>query len=366
METYEDFMKHCLHLAQFGKGNVSPNPCVGAIFIKNGKMIASGFHKKFGSPHAEIEAIRNANVPLTNATLVVNLEPCSHFGKTPPCVDEIIRQKIRRVVIGTRDTNPLVAGKGIVKLRKAGIEVVENVLRNECKELNESYFKFITTNIPFVTLKAAQTLDGYIADIKGNSQWITENQSRTYVHQLRAEYDAVLIGAGTVRADNPLLTVRMVKGRNPHRVILDGKFQTNSKSNVYQMHKNERVFLFVAQQAYDTFPNKVNELQQRSVEVIPLKANRALHFDLSDVFATLGKQHIASVLVEGGSEVYSECMERNLADKLLLFMAPSIFGNGKKTFRFSHNVLIENAFRLQRYILHVNKSDILVEGYFKK
>ncbi|MBM4166567.1 MAG: bifunctional diaminohydroxyphosphoribosylaminopyrimidine deaminase/5-amino-6-(5-phosphoribosylamino)uracil reductase RibD [Ignavibacteria bacterium] len=365
-ELYEDCMRHCLNLARFGKGTVSPNPYVGAVLIKNGKIISYGFHTKFGNPHAEIEAIRNANISLRNATLVVNLEPCSHFGKTPPCVDEIISQNIQRVVIGTRDPNPLVAGKGIAKLRNAGIEVVENILRNKCREFNETYFKYITTNIPFVTLKAAQSLDGFIADTKGNSQWITEKQSRMYVHQLRAEYDAVLVGAKTVLADNPFLTVRMVKGRNPQRVILDGKFQTNSECNIFRIQKKERVFLFVAQQAYNKFPKKVHALQQRSVEVFPLIANKAMHFDLLDVFRILGKNQIASVLVEGGSEVFSECIERNLADKLLLFIAPSMFGNGKKIFRFSQNVLLENAFRFHRYILHKNNSDILVEGYFNK
>lgn len=203
---------------------MSPNPMVGCIIVKDGKIIAQGYHKKFGEPHAEVNAIMAAKerrINLEGAALYVNLEPCVHYGKTPPCIDEIVKNKFSRVVIGTRDPNPLVKGKAIRKLRRHKCRVTEGVLRERCEELNKFFFKYIRTGLPYVTLKAAVTLDGRIADEKHRSKWISSFKSRRLVHKLRSEYDAVLVGRNTVEYDNPSLTVRHVKGRNPYRIVID-------------------------------------------------------------------------------------------------------------------------------------------------
>ena len=195
--TDESYIQLALEIAKKGIGEVSPNPLVGCILVKDDRIIGAGYHEKFGANHAEINAIENAKELVEGSTLFINLEPCSHFGKTPPCVDKIIEKKIKRVVIGTLDMNPIVSGNGVKKLKSAGIEVKVGVLEKECVNLNKFFFKYITNKIPYISLKAAQTLDGKIADTKGRSQWISSMQSRKYVHHLRANYDAVLIGAGT-------------------------------------------------------------------------------------------------------------------------------------------------------------------------
>src|SRR5258706_309746 len=208
--TDELYMLECLALARRGAGSVSPNPMVGCVIVKKGIVIGRGYHRRFGGPHAEVNAIRSSAAPVRGSTLYVNLEPCNHQGKTPPCTELIIRSKIARVVVGTTDPNPLVSGGGIRRLRRAGVKVSVGLLEEECLRLNEFFFKYITTRLPFVTLKVAQTLDGKIAAPKSFPRWITGRQSRRHVHTLRSQYDAVMVGAGTVLADNPRLTVRNV------------------------------------------------------------------------------------------------------------------------------------------------------------
>ena len=215
--TDESYIKLAIEIAKKGRGNVSPNPLVGCIIVKDERIIGAGYHEKYGENHAEINAINSAKESIEGSTLFVNLEPCSHQGLTPPCVDKIIENKIKRVVIGTLDMNPLVCGNGIKKLKAAGIDVKAGILENECTALNKFFFKHITKKIPYVTLKIAQTLDGKIADRKGDSKWISSLLSRRYVHELRSKYDAVLIGLGTVLKDNPSLTVRLTEGRNPRK-----------------------------------------------------------------------------------------------------------------------------------------------------
>ncbi|SVE62221.1 uncharacterized protein METZ01_LOCUS515075, partial [marine metagenome] len=224
-ELDQNFMKLALSLACKAEGSVSPNPMVGAVVVKSGKVIAKGHHKQAGLPHAEIIALRKAGKKAWGAHLYVNLEPCCHYGKTPPCIESIIAAGIKRVVIGIRDPNQIVNGKGIRYLRKNSIEVVTGVLKRDCERLNESFFKYIRTGRPWVILKSALSLDGKIATWTGDSQWITGPKTRDYVHQLRNSVDAILVGAGTVRADNPRLTVRLKNGdiRNPARVIVAGK-----------------------------------------------------------------------------------------------------------------------------------------------
>ena len=232
----ESYIQLAIEIAKKGTGSVSPNPLVGCVIIKDNKIIGAGYHQKFGEEHAEINAINSSAESVEGSTLYVNLEPCSHHGKTPPCVDRIIKEKIKRVVIGTLDVNPLVSGNGVKALKKAGVDVKVGVLENECIELNKFFFKYITSKLPYVTLKAAQTLDGMIADKNKNSEWISSKESRKYVHWLRARYDAVLIGSDTAKIDNPKLTVRMVEGRNPYRVVLDSKLSL--KTDLYLFKNN--------------------------------------------------------------------------------------------------------------------------------
>ena len=219
----EYYMKLAISLAQKGCGYVSPNPMVGAVIVKNGRIIGRGYHKRFGGNHAEINALKNAVEDVAASTLYVTLEPCCHEGKTPPCIDSIVEHKIARVVIGTIDPNPLVSCQGINYLQSLGIEVKIGVLENNCRKLNEVFFHFMKTGLPFVTIKYAQTLDGRIATATGESQWISSEASLKYTHQLRASHDAILVGAGTVIKDNPELKVRLVRGRNPLRVIVDSE-----------------------------------------------------------------------------------------------------------------------------------------------
>ncbi|MEE9400354.1 MAG: bifunctional diaminohydroxyphosphoribosylaminopyrimidine deaminase/5-amino-6-(5-phosphoribosylamino)uracil reductase RibD, partial [Dehalococcoidales bacterium] len=218
----EDYMKQALKLAAGGLGQTSPNPMVGAVIVKDNRIIGSGYHRRYGGEHAEINALQDAGEPLDGSTLYVTLEPCCHHGKTPPCVDEIIRHRIGRVVIGAVDPNPRVNGRSIELLKRNGIETRVGVLEAECRNLNEAHFKYMSTGIPLVTLKFAQTLDGRIATLTGDSRWISSEKFRRLAHKLRAASDAIMVGIDTVLADDPQLTVRLVKGRNPTRIILDG------------------------------------------------------------------------------------------------------------------------------------------------
>ncbi|MFQ5706241.1 MAG: bifunctional diaminohydroxyphosphoribosylaminopyrimidine deaminase/5-amino-6-(5-phosphoribosylamino)uracil reductase RibD, partial [bacterium] len=219
--TDEAFIEKTLELAEKGRGLVSPNPMVGAVIVKNNGIIAEGFHQRFGGEHAEVVACNKARESVKGATLYVNLEPCSHYGKQPPCVERIVQQGIERVVIGTRDPNPIVDGSGIRFLQEHGVQVQAGVLENRCEHLNEAYFKYVKSGLPLTTLKIAQTLDGRIATKTGASKWITSEPARRYAHQLRSQNDAILVGIGTVLSDDPQLTVRLVEGVNPIRFVLD-------------------------------------------------------------------------------------------------------------------------------------------------
>ena len=310
-----------------------------------------------------MDAFNKATSTLEKSTLVVNLEPCSHYGKTPPCVDEIIRQKISTIIIGTKDPNPLVAGRGIQKLRKSGIKVISGILEKECKKFNETFFKFITLKKPFVTLKIAQTLDGKIADTKNNSQWITSEESRKHVHSIRAEYDAVLIGAGTLRTDNPSLTVRLVKGRNPHKIIIDGNFTSLVSCKVFQKQHKERILFFTSKNCYNTFPQKIEKLMKRGVEIFPLYSTKNNSIKISEILSLLAEQNISSVLVEGGASMYSQFLEQKLADKILFFVAPKIMGQGKNAFELYKNSSLHTSVNLHDISFRSIEGDIFYEGY---
>lgn len=323
----ESYIKLSLELAKKGSGKVSPNPLVGSIIVKGDKIVGAGFHERFGGKHAEINAIEACKESLEGATLFSNLEPCSHFGKTPPCVDRIIKEKIKRVVIGTLDPNPLVGGKGIKKLKDAGIEVKVGVLPEACIQLNKFFFKFVNKNLPYVTLKAAQTIDGKIADAGGFSNWISSVPSRNYVHQLRASYDGVLIGSGTVERDDPKLTVRLVEGRNPKRIVLDTNLKLNLHHKIFAGNRDKNLIL-ITSRASAKKHKKLYQLKSKGVRIIFVRKKKNGLLDLKDVLSELAELNITSILVEGGSRVFTSFIKEDLFDEMLLFVSPSILGNG--------------------------------------
>jgi diaminohydroxyphosphoribosylaminopyrimidine deaminase / 5-amino-6-(5-phosphoribosylamino)uracil reductase len=324
--TDESYIRLAVEIARKGMGNVSPNPLVGCVIIKNDRIIGAGYHEQYGGPHAEINAINSANESVEGSTLYLNLEPCSHHGKTPPCVDKIIECKIARVVIGTMDMNPLVSGDGIKKLKAAGIEVKVGILEKECIELNKFFFKFITKKIPFVSLKAAVTLDGKIADKYGDSKWISSAASRRYVHQLRSKYDAVLIGTGTAIKDNPSLTVRLIEGRNPKRIILDSGLKLNFTQNLMINNSDKKLYIITSKQ--NAGKPKIKTLENRGIKVIFVKEGADGRLSLKNILRELAKIQVASVLIEGGGEIFSSFIKANLFDEILLFIAPKMLGEG--------------------------------------
>jgi diaminohydroxyphosphoribosylaminopyrimidine deaminase / 5-amino-6-(5-phosphoribosylamino)uracil reductase len=321
----EYYMKLALHLAGKGRGCVSPNPLVGAVIVKNGRIIGRGYHRRFGGPHAEINAIKNAGEDVAGSTLFVTLEPCCHKGKTPPCIDSIIERRIARVVIGTIDSNPLVSCQGINCLRNSGIEIKTGVLENECRKLNEIFFHYMETGLPYVTLKYAQTLDGRIATATGDSQWISSGSSLKFAHQLRASHDAILVGRGTVSKDNPELTVRLARGRNPLRVIVDSELKIPLKAKVLQNTSDVPTLIATIK--------KPDEPEFRSIaatgaEIVTVKAGKDGLVDLKKLFKILAGRKISSVLVEGGAQIITSILRNNLAQRLVTVIAPKITGSG--------------------------------------
>jgi diaminohydroxyphosphoribosylaminopyrimidine deaminase/5-amino-6-(5-phosphoribosylamino)uracil reductase len=331
MTTDEKYMNRCFELAIKGAGMVSPNPMVGCVIVKSGKVIAEGYHRKYGSDHAERHAIKSAikkKLSLKGSTLYVNLEPCAHFGFTPPCADLIIEHNISKVVIGTKDPYHEVAGKGIKKLKLAGIKVVTGVLENEAMELNKFFIKYVTEDMPYVMLKAAQTLDGKIADEKYRSKWISSPESRKLVHRLRAVYDAVLVGSNTVNCDDPELTVRDANGRNPVRIVLDNDLSSNLKSKLYTKRLIGRTVVMTSKNANKA---KINKFLKAGIVVIPCRSLNG-RIDLKDVLKKLAALDIQSVMVEGGAQTYSGFMSQNLVDEYMIFTAPKIMGRGIAAF----------------------------------
>lgn len=322
--TDESYIKLTLEIAKKGIGFVSPNPLVGAVLVKDGKIIGAGYHQKYGEAHAELNAINSASENVEDSTLYVNLEPCSHFGKTPPCVDLLLKKKIKKVVIGTLDMNPLVCGNGIQKLKENGVEVKVGILENECVELNKFFFKNVTKKSPYITLKAAITLDGKIADGAFQSKWVSSTASRKQVHKLRSEYDAVLVGANTITKDDPQLTVRLVEGRNPKRIILDPQLKISTEREIFRSEKN--VILFTSAEKRDSA--KVKSLENLGVKLLYLRVDDTKKFHLKTVLKKISDEHIASVLVEGGAKIFTSFVRENLFDEMQIFLAPKLLGNG--------------------------------------
>ncbi len=325
MNNDEHYMHSALKLARKGKGYVSPNPLVGAVIVKDGRIIGQGYHKRYGDHHAEINAIKNASEDVAGATLYVNLEPCCHEGKTPPCVDSIIKHKIGKVVIGSIDSNPLVSCGGLNYLESRGIAVKTGILEKECRSLNETFFHYMETGLPFVTVKYAQTFDGRIATLSGQSQWISSEASRKFAHQLRAEHDAILVGAQTVIQDNPELTVRHVRGHNPLRVVVDSGLRIPLKAKILQNQSAAQTLIATTKTADDPHFQRI---AASGVEIITIDADTQGRVDLKKLFKILAARGISSLLVEGGAQIITSALQNDLVTRLVAIIAPKIIGSG--------------------------------------
>lgn len=321
----ERYMRRCLDLARKGAGRVSPNPMVGCVIVHDGSVIGEGFHERYGGPHAEVHAISSVRDEslLPSSTLYVNLEPCSHYGKTPPCSDLIVKKGIGRVVIGCIDPHEKVAGKGVEKLLRAGIEVRTGVLEQEALQLNAAFVKSHTCGMPLVVQKIAQTVDGRVALENGASRWITGDESRREVHRLRSVYDAVLTTSATVLADDPQLTVRSVEGRNPVRVVLDRSLRLPQQSRVFDTQAPTIVYTSSELSSSPT----ADRLRDQGVAVHGVTAGER-GLDLKEVFGHLhDHERIQSVMVESGGVLASSLLACRLADRVIWFIAPKIFGD---------------------------------------
>jgi diaminohydroxyphosphoribosylaminopyrimidine deaminase/5-amino-6-(5-phosphoribosylamino)uracil reductase len=358
-------MKRAFTLARKGAGCVSPNPLVGAVIVKDGKIIGEGWHKEFGGAHAEVNAIEGATEPVEGAEIYVNLEPCSHHGKTPPCTDLIIRSGIVRVNIGMKDPNPLVDGRGITILKENGIEVRSGILEEECKILNEVFIKFISRHKPFVILKYAMTIDGKIATVDNASRWITGEESRKIVHKLRNNMSSVMVGADTVIFDDPMLNVRL-KGkerRQPLKIVADSTLRIPLNSRVLAIAP--QLCLIACTEKADAA--KVKEARRMGAQVL-VCPERDGRVDLGYLFTTLGAMDIDGVLLEGGSTLAFSALRDGLVDKIIAFVAPKILGGAAAPTAVGGAGIARMEDALNLYRMKVKKvgGDLMFEGYLKK
>jgi diaminohydroxyphosphoribosylaminopyrimidine deaminase/5-amino-6-(5-phosphoribosylamino)uracil reductase len=364
MDSDERFMWVALDLARQGRGKTNPNPMVGAVIVKEGEIAGTGFHLKAGEKHAEIIALEEAGERAQGATMYINLEPCSHYGRTPPCVDAIIAAGMRKVVVAVVDPNPLVSGQGVRKLKEAGIKVKVGVLEDKARRLNEVFFKYITTKTPFVIVKSAMTFDGKIATGGGKSRWITGEKSREFVHRLRSRSDAIMVGINTVLKDDPLLTVRLPgeeNGRNPARVIVDSKGRLPLNTKVVSTVPQVRTILATTELAP---PAKLADLSAAGLEILmlPLKDEQV---DLAALMSELGKMEISMLMVEGGGTLNYSLLEENLIDKVYFFLAPLLFGgrNALTPFEGDGIPTVEDSWIIQDVELKQFENDLLLIGY---
>lgn len=317
--NHDKYMQRCLELASLGNGFVAPNPLVGCVIVLNDRVIGEGYHMNYGEPHAEVNAIENINQKehLAEATVYVSLEPCSHQGKTPPCVDLLISHNVNRVVIGCRDTNPVVNGKGIERLKRAGIEVIEGVLEKECRQLNKRFFTFHERRRPYVVLKWAQTLDGYIDRVRSEDKkginWVSSELTKTLVHKWRSEEQSILVGRNTIINDNPSLTVREYNGLNPIRIVIDSQLQISQDLNIYSDEAPTLVF------------NRIKNEKKENLEWIKIPETSTSH-----ILEELYKRNISSVFVEGGSRTLQYFIIDNVWDEARVIVGNTEFGDGVK------------------------------------
>lgn len=365
-ETHIAFMNRALALAQQGKGRTSPNPLVGAVIVNAGKVVGEGYHQKAGEPHAEIHALRAAGEKAKGGTLYVNLEPCCHWGRTPPCTDAIIQAGIKHVFAAHLDPNPKVAGKGIQQLAEADIKVDVGVCAEAAEKVNEFYIKHVKTGYPFVILKIAMSLDGKIATSTGESQWITSAASRQKAHEIRDEVDAILVGIGTIRSDNPALTTRLPneQGKDATRIVLDSHGRTPTSAKIFNSESEAGVIIAVTPQAP---AQNIATLEKVGAEIIitPAKDGQVCFKTLME---TLGARGITSVLVEGGGKVNASTLASGIVDKAMCFIAPKFIGGKEAPGVFDGEGIkrLIDAPKLERWTITQLDCDLLIEGYFAK
>ena len=357
-------MQQALQIAAYAAGRTSPNPLVGAVIVKDGRVVGQGWHRKAGTEHAEIHALRQAGELAAGATIYVTLEPCSHYGRTGPCSKALIDARIKRVVIAMLDPNPLVAGKGVAMLKAAGIEVETGLLQEQAERLNEVFLKWIMTKMPFTVMKTAMTLDGKIATAAGNSKWISNEVSRRRVHELRDVYDGILVGIGTVLADDPALTTRLASksGKNPLRIVVDSRARTPLTAKVVTDGQAETLIaVTVAAEAA-----KVEALRQAGVEV--LVVNDGQQVDLKQLFCLLGERGVCSIFVEGGARINYSLLKAGLVDKVYTFIAPKMVGGSSAPGPVGGDGVetLDQAFLLENVETELLAGNILVSGYINR
>jgi diaminohydroxyphosphoribosylaminopyrimidine deaminase/5-amino-6-(5-phosphoribosylamino)uracil reductase len=363
-DEHETFMRAALVLARKGLGRTSPNPAVGAVIVRRGRVIAAGFHREAGAPHAEVEALsRLRGKAGPGDTLYVTLEPCNHYGRTPPCTKAIMEKGVRKVVVGMGDPNPLVKGGGCRYLRRQGVEVVTGVLEDECRRLNEWFVTYVTKGRPFVIAKSAMTLDGWTATSSGHSRWVTNERSREWVHRLRDQVDAILVGVGTVTADDPLLDTRLSKGKgkNPVRVIVDTHLRIPQSARVLSHGKGPETIIAVGE---DVPHRRLKRFERKGVSLIPCPKKDG-RVDLRALMDSLGKRSITSLLLEGGATLMGAMIRERLVDKFCIFKAPKLLGgddgrpmaSGQGPIRMDQSVALKDV-RTRRF-----GDDLLITGY---
>jgi diaminohydroxyphosphoribosylaminopyrimidine deaminase/5-amino-6-(5-phosphoribosylamino)uracil reductase len=361
MKREEKFMREALRLAKKGRGLVEPNPLVGAVIVKRGKVIGKGYHRKFGGKHAEVLALESCVNP-KGATMYVTLEPCAHYGKTPPCTEAIIKAGIARVVAACKDPSPHANGKGLWKLRRAGVEAEVGVLEKEARALNAPFLKLTTTGIPYVTAKWAMSLDGKIATALGDSAWISNEKSRHLVHRLRADMDAIMVGVNTVVRDDPLLTVRHARPkRTPVRIVLDYAARTPLTSSLVQTSSSVDTMIVSWSGAQQ---KRIDALEEAGCAVLKLGTRKGRFIDLRELLGFLGRRHFTNILIEGGGELIASAFEDCLVDRVFAFVAPKIIG-GRDALSPVEGVGIEEmsqAVKLRAVKVRRIAEDLLVEG----
>lgn len=360
----EKYMLHALMLAERAEGDTSPNPMVGCVIVDDkGIIVGEGYHHRAGEAHAEVNALLAAGEQAQGATAYVTLEPCSHYGRTGPCCKALAEAGVRKVVVACLDPNPLVAGKGVEYLRQAGIEVVCGMCEKQAKRLNERFFCWITKKRPFISMKYAMTLDGKIASYTGDSKWITGEEARRFAHRLRRQHDAVLVGIGTVLADDPELTTRMVSGKNPVRIVLDSRLRIPLHAQV--LNEAAKTLVFTGTGADR---EKINALAvKENVEVICLPLENE-QLSVAQVIKNLGERGITSLLVEGGSAVHGAFFDSGLADRVYAFIAPKVIGGSKAMTPVGGcgSSLIASGWQLQEAEQQMLGNDIMITGIVHK
>ena len=367
MQKKEEYMRRALELARKGEGHTSPNPMVGCVVVKDGRIISEGYHEKYGEFHAERNALTRCTEDTAGADLYVTLEPCCHQGKTPPCTDIIIEKKIARVFVGSMDSNPLVAGKGVQILRDHGIYVETGILDAECRKLNEVFYHYIATKTPFVVMKYAMTLDGKIACATGDSKWVTGEIARTQVHRMRGRYRGIMVGIGTVLADDPMLNCRVEGGVDPVRIICDSNLHIPTESQIVKTASDIETIVACSQEALESErkQEKIRRLKEAGIQIIGTEGAHGVN--LVELMKKLGEQNIDSILLEGGGTLNASALEDGIVNKVYAYIAGKLIGgmDARSPVEGMGIDRMADAITLQKMEIEKLGDDFCIVGYVK-